>query len=350
MSAIQPPGPVHLLYIDDDTAFARLTERALTRQGFAVTHAPSGDEGLALLQSGHFDAVALDHVMPGRSGPETLAEIVARPEAPPVVYVTAADAGRVAVEALKAGASDFMLKDLGESFFDLLGETIRQAIGALQAERERASALAEMAAQRDRAEALLREVNHRVANSLALVASFAHLQASGMAEGEGRDAVLDLQRRVVAVGQVHRRLYTSGDVRSVDLAGYLQGLVDELALSMADDGRVSEIHFVAEPVELPTDRAIALGVIVSELITNALKYAYRDRQPGPIRVGLARIAPGLAEVSVVDEGVGLAGAGCGGSGLGSRILAAMARTLRAELHYPEVTLGTDVRVRFANPG
>ncbi len=343
--------PVRLLYIDDDDGFARLTMRSLGAQGFEVVHAANGDLGLAALATGRFDAIALDHVMPLKSGPETLADIIARPDHPPVIYVTAADEGRIAVDALKAGASDYVLKDLGESFFELLGETIRQAIASQQARRERAAAQAEVAAARDRAEALLREVNHRVANSLALVSSFAHLQAGAMPEGAGRDAVMDLKRRVIAVGQVHRRLYTSQDVRSVDLADYLERLVEDLRASMADEHNVHDVQLSAEPIQVPTDKAIALGVMVSELVTNACKYAYRGGAAGPVAVKLARAgeADGRQQVQldVSDSGVGMAGGPPKGSGLGTRILSAMAKTLRAEVVYPPVSQGTCVQVRFA---
>jgi CheY-like chemotaxis protein len=85
MSATTPT----LLYIDDDKALARLVERGLTRLGFKVVHAEGGVEGLARLQQGDIDVVALDQYMPGLDGLETLARLMEVPDAPPVVFVTA---------------------------------------------------------------------------------------------------------------------------------------------------------------------------------------------------------------------------------------------------------------------
>ena len=78
-----------LLYIDDDAALARLVDRGLSRLGFDVVHAGSGDDGVARIKAGGIDVVALDQYMPGRDGLETLEHILAIPNPPPVVFVTA---------------------------------------------------------------------------------------------------------------------------------------------------------------------------------------------------------------------------------------------------------------------
>src|SRR5260370_2347910 len=80
-----------LLYIDDDPALARLVERGLTRQGFAVVHAAGGEAGLARLAQGGIDVIALDQYMPGLDGIETLERILESPDAPPVLFLTASN-------------------------------------------------------------------------------------------------------------------------------------------------------------------------------------------------------------------------------------------------------------------
>jgi two-component sensor histidine kinase/CheY-like chemotaxis protein len=339
-------GPARLLYIDDDEAFVRLAARALGREGIAVTHARDGDAGLAALDADRFDAVALDHLMPGRSGPSTLSAIVARPGAPPVVYVTGSEEGRVAVAALKAGAADYVLKDASPSFFPLLAQALRQAVTVAEARRERERAQAEVAVARDRAEMLLRECYHRVANSLALVSSMAQMQAAALDDGPGREALQGFQRRVAAIAQVHRRLYTSDDVSHVSLELYLDGLVDELRRSLAQDAStVSAIRLSAEPVTVPTDNAVSLGVMLSELVTNACKYAYPDGRTGEVRVTLRRVDGDQAELLVEDDGAGM-GSEASGTGTGHRVLRALARGLRATLDHPPGSGGTRVRVLF----
>src|SRR5262249_377955 len=107
-----PPLLLLLLYIDDDPALARLVERGLKRQGFAVAHAMQGTAGLARIKDGGVDVVALDQHMPGLDGLETLAEIQKIPGAPPVVFVTASQDSKIAITALKAGAVDYLVKDI----------------------------------------------------------------------------------------------------------------------------------------------------------------------------------------------------------------------------------------------
>lgn len=333
--------PCRLLFIDDDASFAALAGRALRRRGFAVVHAPDGRAGLAQLDDGDFDAITLDHMMPGLSGPETLDAICAREAPPPVVYVTGADEGRIAVNALKAGAADYIVKDTGADFFELLARTITQAIEAQRLRRAARAQEAEIRAARDRAELLLKEVNHRVANSLALVSSLAHMQALALPAGEAREALLAFQRRVLAVAQVHRRLYTSDDVHHVALDVYLRALASDLSESFVGEHRVSGIRVSAVPVLFPTDRAISLGVIVSELVSNACKYAYPDAGPGEVRVRL-ECDSGQLLLAVEDDGIGLAGNAPGGTALGSRIVDSMARALGAEVVRERPQRGTRV--------
>jgi DNA-binding response OmpR family regulator len=109
-----------LLYIDDDEALARLVDRGLTRLGFNVVHAANGEAGLARLQEGGIDVVALDQHMPDLDGLETLERILKIPDAPPVVFVTASQDSKIAVTALKAGAADYLVKDALGDFIPLL--------------------------------------------------------------------------------------------------------------------------------------------------------------------------------------------------------------------------------------
>ena len=341
------PG-TRILYIDDDASLGRLVEKAMVRKGFAITLAGGGDEGLRLLAEQSFDVVALDHFMPGMDGLTTLAAIRQLPDPPPVIYVTGTDEGRVAVAALKAGAADYVVKDVGGVFMELLCSAIDQAIEAAEQRRRREIAEREMAEARERAEMLLREVNHRVANSLALVASLVHMQAGALADPAAKDALIETQSRITAIAGIHRRLYTSDDVRFVEMDAYLASLVDELSSAMTAAGREHPIDLDVEPISVTTDRAVSLGVIVTELVTNAYKYAYPSGSRGRIRVRLRRAGPELLSLVVEDDGVGWSGTGVpAGTGLGTKIVRAMASSLRAPVEYDPSHVGTKVTLSFA---
>ena len=180
------------------------------------------------LQGGRFDLIALDHYMPARDGLDILPEIRALAEAPPVIYVTGAQDGRLAVAALKAGAADYVIKDVSSDFPAMLRAAAEQALAAERLRRDKAAADLAVREARDRAETLLREVNHRVGNSLQLVSSFVALQARMLTDEAAKAALSDTQARIEAVAQVHRRLYTSDDVERVELSAYLDDLLHQL--------------------------------------------------------------------------------------------------------------------------
>jgi two-component sensor histidine kinase len=340
-----------LLYIDDDEALARLVDRGLTRRGFHVVHAPSGAEGLARLKQGDIDVVALDQYMPDLDGLETLARIMAVPGAPPVVFVTASQDSTIAVTALKAGAADYLVKDIHGAFIPLLQVAAEGALRQSRLQKARDEAEAEVLASRDRfaalaaeREMLLREVNHRVGNSLQIIASLLHLQASSSTQEDVKAALTNAMGRVAAVAQVHRRLYTSHDLKSVLLNQYLDALLDDLRRS-AEGNRMSRLTLKAVQVEIDPDRAVAIGIIVNELVMNAVKYAYPD-QAGPIHVEVGADGDELT-LSIADNGVGQgAKSDPRSTGMGQRIVSAMAAKLEASVGRDPNHDGTKIVLRF----
>src|SRR5437763_878889 len=344
-----------LLYIDDDDALARLVERGLTRRGYKVIHAASGEEGLDRIRravtDGCIDVVALDQYMPGLDGLETLEQIMAIPDAPPVVFVTASQDSNIAVTALKAGAADYLVKDAQGDFIPLLQVAVDSALRQAELQRARDEAEAEIHASRDRyaalaaeREVLLREVNHRVGNSLQIIASLLHLQANSSTQEDVKAALTNAMGRVAAVAQVHRRLYTSHDLKSVLLNQYLDALLEDLRRS-AEGNKMSRLTLKAEPIEIDPDRAVAIGIIVNELVMNAVKYAYPDGA-GPIHIVLNADADDV-ELSIADDGVGLnVKTDPRSTGMGQRIVSAMASKLEANVERDPNHAGTRMLVQF----
>ncbi|MCY1671036.1 response regulator [Novosphingobium sp. SL115] len=318
-----------LLYIDDDPALRRLVERRLRNGGYVVTQAADGHEGLQLAATATFDVVAVDHHMPGMDGMETLTALRALPDCPPIVYVTGADDGRLAVAALRAGADDYVVKTVGEDFIELLQTAFAQALDRVRLRKAKERAEQDLIASNERLAALLREVNHRVANNLQMTMSFIGMQASVLPEGEARNALLASQQRIGAIAQVNRHLYATGNVESVAMDDYLPGLARDLADTWSTPAAPRRVIAHADAVELQTDQAVTLGIIICELVANSCKYAYPSDASGDIRVFLQRMdEDGGMLLTVEDDGLGLCSSPTiKGTGLGQKLVKAMARGL-----------------------
>ncbi|MBU1324012.1 MAG: GAF domain-containing protein [Alphaproteobacteria bacterium] len=182
---------------------------------------------------------------------------------------------------------------------------------------------------------LIREVNHRVQNSLTLVSSFLGLQARH-AEPAAAEQLNEARRRVRAVGMVHSRLYRAEAGASVDMARYVAELVDDLGGSMGADWRAM-LEADLAPIRMDASRAVTVGLILTELIINAQKYAY-DGNPGPIRVCLDE-EPDVFRMVVEDEGKGGHEVG---DGFGSLMIQSLVGQLGGELTWRDASPGLRV--------
>ncbi|MDE1915152.1 MAG: response regulator [Sphingomonadales bacterium] len=339
-----------LLYIDDDEALCHLARRRLSREGYEVTIAGNGRDGVALARDQAFDVVALDHYMPGQDGLETLGQLMGLPSPPTVIFVTGSDETHIAVSALKAGAVDYVIKSVGEDFFDLLGRTIEQALAARRLTIEKEQVEQRLRETNQQLEAMLNEMNHRVANSLQMVSAVVSLQAR-MAKGDEAKAMLtDIRQRIHAVGRVHRQLYVGGTASTIVMDSYIDGLAQDLADSFSSAGAPRSVTVSADPLELPVSMAVAMGILVNELVSNACKYAYGEHASGQVRVMLRGVRADDVELAVEDDGEGYdAGETPRGTGLGSQIMHIMAETLGGALSMEKLAPG--FRVSFTRrPG
>src|SRR5271166_6907944 len=334
-----------ILCIDDDVALVRLMQRLFSRRGYLVEHASDAAIGVARVERGGVAAVILDHDLGASSGMDFLRSLRDMRESPAIVYVTASSELSVAVEALKLGAVDFVVKTVGPDFEVQLVAALEQSLQRAKLLREKEQAESEVREERDRAVALLDEVNHRVANSLALVGSLVRMQAAAVPEASAKSVLAETQARMAAIANLHRSLYIAEDVRAVDLAAYLTALVDELRQSIAAN-QTAVLVVDAVNARTTTDRAVAIGMIVTELITNAVKYAYPNGG-GEVRLQLKRSPAGSLVLAVEDDGVGLIGGEARVVGLGGKIVGAMARSLSSELEYGARPKGTRAFLRLS---
>jgi two-component sensor histidine kinase len=200
-------------------------------------------------------------------------------------------------------------------------------------------------------EVLLKEVHHRVKNNLQIISTLLDLQSEGIRDGEALAAFRESQGRIKAMALIHERLYESKDLASIDLQRYIEELSAHLFASyVVDSGRIS-LQVDAGGVSLGIDRAIPCGLIINELVTNALKHAFPDNRQGEIHLGLQAGDDGIITLRVADNGVGLPPAlDITSTGtLGLQLVTMLARQLRGEVSLVREN-GTAFVVRFSDQG
>ncbi|HEY0993451.1 MAG TPA: PAS domain S-box protein [Kofleriaceae bacterium] len=154
-------------------------------------------------------------------------------------------------------------------------------------------------------EVLLQEIHHRVKNNLQVISSLINMQARRLEPGAARDALEECQTRVLAIALIHEKLYESKDYSEVRFAEYTRSLAGNVFHATGvSRGGINLVQAI-DDLPLKIDRAIPCGLILSELITNALKHAFRDRRNGTIWVSLTRADPGRLRLTVRDDGSGL---------------------------------------------
>jgi two-component system, sensor histidine kinase PdtaS len=190
---------------------------------------------------------------------------------------------------------------------------------------------------RDRA-VLLQEMQHRIANSLQIIASVLLLKARTVQSEESRRHLRDAHDRVMSVAAVQRHLeFTLGDV---EVGAYLTKLCGSLASSMIRDGRPLTLEVRANDATVSSHTAVSLGLIVTELVINALKHAFPDGRGGAIVVAY-RVEQAQWTMSVADDGVGRSTAVKPGKpGLGTSVVEALARQLGARVVISDASPGT----------
>lgn len=194
-------------------------------------------------------------------------------------------------------------------------------------------ALAQADASQKAADILLQEMSHRVKNKFAMVSSIIAMQARG-AVPEVRDALNDVASRVNVIATVHNYLQLSRHEGLIDMSEYMPKLCRALHDALCGPRPIA-MNASAAPVELTPEKALAVGLIVNELITNVFKYAFDGDRPGHIRVDLTR-ENGDVQVAVTDDGIGCSNTP---SGLGTRLVTVFATQLNGKASWEEAVGG-----------
>ena len=179
---------------------------------------------------------------------------------------------------------------------------------------------------------LMLEVDHRVRNNLSMIGSLLAMQRNSVSHPETRVALEAAAARVVAIAQMHERLYKNASIGAVDFGDYLQGLCNDLAATVRRGDLSFDVR--TQPIQVPADVAVPLGIVANELITNACKYSAVDS--GNVGIELAA-AGGEIRLEVSNEGSGMPADfdPVKSSGLGLRVIDSLTRRLGGRISFPQ---------------
>jgi PAS domain S-box-containing protein len=169
---------------------------------------------------------------------------------------------------------------------------------------ERKEAESQIRASLAKKEVLLKEIHHRVKNNLQIISSLLHLQATKLEDEMLLEAFEDSQNRIRSMALIHEELYNAADLAHIDFDGYMQRLTDNLFESFGVDVARIRMAIEGDSVSFTIDKAIPMGLIVNELVTNSLKYAFPENRPGEIRISLNAPGDGPFSLTISDDGVG----------------------------------------------
>ncbi len=231
-------------------------------------------------------------------------------------------------------------------------DRLRRALDAANVGLERNVALrtTELEAALHDKNVLLSEVYHRVKNNLQLVEALLAMQSVRLSDPEAREAFAATRRRIHTLGLVHQQLLRGGDFTTLDLRRFLTDLCDTIAIGFAAEDRGIAIAVSADRLALDLDRAIPLGLLVNELVSNTFKHAFPNGEGGTVTVTASRRGSGGLILDIRDSGVGWAPTEEGGGSdavrtSGDRIIRALVAQLGASVRITR-DHGTDVRVEI----
>jgi two-component sensor histidine kinase/CheY-like chemotaxis protein len=290
---------IKILLIEDNPGHTCLIQEMLSEAKGVTFDSECTDrlsKGLERIDGGNFDVILLDLFLPDSKGFATFRKVHTEAPGVPIIVLSGLDDEELAVKAVQEGAQDYLVKGHVES--NLLARSIRYAMGRKQSEDQIRAALKEK-------EVLLKEIHHRVKNNLQVISSLLKLQSRNIKDEGVLEIFKESQNRVRSMSLIHEKLYRSKDFTNIDFNGYIQDLVGGLFLSYtADTGKIV-LKKDVEDISLGVETAIPCGLIINELVSNALKHAFPDGREGEIKIALHSSDENKIQLTISDNGIGI---------------------------------------------
>jgi two-component sensor histidine kinase len=299
-------APLRILLVEDNPGDARLLREMFSTErpgSYEITHLPRLGLALNHLAKGGVDIVLLDLGLPDGEGMDTVRRVRRLAPQVPVIVLTGRDDDEAVAEAMEEGAQDYLVK--GQIETRALPRALRHAIERFRLLARAALANTELERRVQEKDLMLSEIHHRVKNSLQVVSSLLRLEAGRIQDPVVGEMLQTTQNRIRSMALIHQTLYQSRDFAEVDFQAFLQSFLPTLVQSYSIHPEAISLDYHVAEIRLPIDAAIPCGLIVNELISNALKHAFPDGRRGTITIEFVKQAEDYVTLSVEDDGVGV---------------------------------------------
>jgi two-component sensor histidine kinase len=314
-----------ILIVDDTPEVLSLLTQIVKTEGYHVHSAADGESALTSVSAEPPELILLDIRMQGLDGFEVCRRLKQKEETRniPIIFISGLHEVNERVEGLKLGAVDFITKpfkreellvrirthlDIRRLHVRLEQQThdLQTANEQLQTEVfERKQAEESLKQSLQEKEILLKEIHHRVKNNLAVIGSILSLQSHHVRDEKALEIFRECENRVKSMSMVHTKLYQSKDLARIDFGSYVKELANDLFLAYRVNPELVSLSTHTDQVALDINKAIPLGLVINELLSNALKYAFPSGRKGLVEIILQNENGGI-ELKVRDDGVGLA--------------------------------------------
>ncbi len=290
---------LHILLVEDNPGDADLIMDMLSEHpvvDFNFSCESYLKDAVARLSQETFDLILLDLGLPDSNGIETLHDILKHAPATAIIVITGVDDTKTGVEAVRQGAQDYLVKGRIES--NLLSRALLYAY-------ERKCTEGRMKAALEEKSVLLRELYHRTKNNMQVIAAMLALRAAYTHDERIISLAQDIETKIHGMALVHQKLYQSQNLSRINLQEYLSDLVELLMSSYHIPPDKIAWKLDADPLEALIDTATPLGLVLNELLSNALKHAFPGERHGQISIRMLRTAEGEIDLMVADDGIGM---------------------------------------------
>ncbi|MBD2747800.1 response regulator [Microvirga sp. BT688] len=339
VQARPPSGPMlRILLLEDSVLDAELVTEALASASLDVTieRVDTAADFARAVQDEGWDIILADYRLPAFDGLSALEIVQARAPGTPFVFVSGALGEEVAVEALKRGATDYVLKHS----LDRLPGTVLRALAEARERADKHLAQDALHTLLDRQTALLHELDHRVKNNLQLLLSLIGIEIRQAEDDQSRQVLGRMRERLQALAAAHRDLYDGKGAARFDASSFAKGLCQELTAAIPGVRIVPE--FEVENVEVEASKAAPIALLFNEIVVNALSHAYIERH-GKLKLTL-RIRQGVLLFQLSDDAFSAEEKQAAQNGASGTVLKALSRQLDAHVEWPPDEPATLVRV------